>query len=287
MLSHMISNEGNISFVTSDGYSKYVDVSHKNYHAIMNALGEGDDELVMDLLEDTSKLTAYFENSAIRVDGGVLYYNDEIIENSIVDRIMKFYENKLPYMPLVRFLEKLLNNTSAASVRELYDFLSNEKLPITEDGDFLAYKAVREDFMDIYSGKVEYKLGTSVEMPRRNVDDDRARGCSYGLHAGSIDYVHSYGGSTSKKLIVKINPADVVSVPSEDCRKLRTCKLFVLCEYLGDLEHPLYQNDGSDFVDDDSDEDDNYSSFYVDDDYEDDYDDDDDDNDDSYDYFGL
>jgi hypothetical protein len=101
-------------------------------------------------------------------------------------------------------------------------------------------------------------------MNRARVDDNRAVGCSDGLHAGALNYVASYGSveSGDRIVIVKINPKDVVSVPSDcNCEKLRTCEYLVVGEYQGELSKPLY------------------SSTFTDDDYEDDEDDYDIDND--------
>ena len=99
-------------------------------------------------------------------------------------------------------------------------------------------------------------------MTRSKVDDDRGRGCSYGLHAGALNYVAGYGSleSGDKIVIVKINPKDVVSVPS-DCNyeKLRTCRYEVVGEYQGELLKPLYS---ADFNYDENEEDDYLNNEY-------------------------
>ena len=149
------------------------------------------------------------------------------------------------------------------SQKELYDFLEHEHLPITEDGHFLAYKAVRSDYKDKYRGVFDNSVGQICEMTRSKVDDDRGRGCSNGLHAGALNYVAGYGSveANDKIVIVKINPADVVSVPS-DCNfeKLRTCRYEVVGEYQGELLKPLYSSVFSedDYEDEDEDGDDDY-----------------------------
>ena len=150
------------------------------------------------------------------------------------------------------------------SQKELYDFLEHESLPITEDGYFLAYKAVRADYMDKYRGAFDNHVGNVCEMTRSKVDDDRSRGCSNGLHAGALNYVAGYGSveSNDKIVIVKINPKDVVSVPS-DCNheKLRTCRYEVVGEYQGELLKPLYNaslENGVLYEYDDEDSDNNY-----------------------------
>ena len=149
-----------------------------------------------------------------------------------------------------------MQNPSMQSQQELYDFLEHENLPITEDGCFLAYKAVNSDFKDKYRGTFDNQVGQVCEMRRAKVDDNRGRGCSAGLHAGALNYVAEYGSvdAGDNIVIVKINPEDVVSVPSDcNCEKLRTCKYEVVGLYQGELPKPLYKAEfeADTYVDDD------------------------------------
>jgi hypothetical protein len=180
-----------------------------------------------------------------------------------------------------------MENPSMQSQKELYDFLEHENLAVTSDGYFLAYKAVRSDFKDKYRGVFDNSVGKVCEMTRSKVDDDRGRGCSNGLHAGALNYVAGYGSleNGDRIVIVKINPKDVVSVPS-DCNyeKLRTCRYEVVAEYAGELLKPLYSenfsyDDNNDEDNDDHLTDEDYWSQFDDsdeDDYEDDFDDEED-----------
>ena len=189
----------------------------------------------------------------------------------------------LPFQPLVQFLDNLMQNPSMQSQKELYDFLEHENLAITSDGYFLAYKAVRGDYMDKYAGKFRNQVGDVCEMTRAKVDDNRSRGCSQGLHAGALNYVASYGSidAGDKIVIVKINPKDVVSIPSDsNCEKLRTCRYEVVAEYEGELLKPLYSDnfDYSENYNDDEDIEDYNESYWDQFDDEEAYEDDEDDN---------
>ena len=96
-------------------------------------------------------------------------------------------------------------------------------MPLTPDGNFLAYKGVREDYTDWHSGKFSNKVGDVNEMTRNNVCDDANVGCSDGFHAGSYEYAKGYAHNGGNLMIVEIDPSDVVSVPHDcDCQKLRT-----------------------------------------------------------------
>ena len=257
---------------------------HTNYKMILEALPTANEDELLDLV-DLEKAVANFSDGLVEVKNGKVLFEGEEVHGSISQRILEFMKKGLPFQPLVNFLNNLMNNPSMQSQKELYDFLEHEHLPITEDGHFLAYKAVREDYMDKYKGVFDNHVGNVCEMRRAKVDDNRKMGCSNGLHAGALNYVASYGSveSNDRIVIVKINPEDVVSVPSDcNCEKLRTCRYEVVGEYQGELLKPLYK---SEFGEDDYHEDEgslydeydeNYWDQYDDDDeYVEDYDDDD------------
>lgn len=251
---------------------------HTNYKMILEALPTANEDELLELV-DLEKAVANFSDGLVEVKNGKVLFEGEEVHGSISQRILEFMKKGLPFQPLVNFLNNLMNNPSMQSQKELYDFLEHEHLPITEDGHFLAYKAVRSDYMDKYKGVFDNHVGNVCEMRRAKVDDNRSVGCSNGLHAGALNYVASYGSveSNDRIVIVKINPADVVSVPSDcNCEKLRTCRYEVVGEYQGELLKPLYK---SEFGEDDYHEDeesiyDEYDDAYWDQ-YDDDYDDED------------
>ena len=175
----------------------------------------------------------------VKVVDGTIFFNGEPIHNYLTDKILSFMEKGLPHESLIKFLERLMANPSRRAVNELYAFLAHKNMPITDAGTFLAYKSVRSDYTDHHTGNFNNSIGNALEMTRNNVCDDHSQGCSIGFHAGSLEYASSFGGADSVLLIVEIDPADVVSVPSDcECQKLRTCKYKVVAKYDGPLpEH--------------------------------------------------
>lgn len=252
--------EGNLTLVLNN-QSYQVLPDHINYKMILAALPTATAEELLEIV-DIEKAVATFSDGLVEIKNGQVTYEGEIVHGSISKRILEFMSKGLPFQPLTNFLHNLMENPSMQSQKELYDFLEHEHLPITEDGHFLAYKAVRSDFKDKYRGTFDNSVGQVVTMQRAKVDDDRARGCSDGLHAGALNYVASYGNvdSGDRIVIVKINPKDVVSVPSEcNCEKLRTCRYEVVGEYQGELLKPLY---ASEFSQDDYEEEEDYDHEY-------------------------
>jgi len=217
---------------------------HPNYLKVRQSIVDRDWENVKRYISIENTITKY-SNENCKIVNGKIYYKGTEVHNLVVDRLFQFMNSGLPYENLFNFLNKLMDNPSMRARNELYNFLEHENLPIAEDGDFFAYKAIRSDYKDIWSGKVTYNIGDIVKMERAEVNDDCTIGCSQGLHAGSMDYVNGYGNSDSLIVLVKINPKNVVSVPSEDSRKLRTCELEVVKHMEFELSEPLYKNDGS------------------------------------------
>lgn len=153
---------------------------------------------------------------------------------AITNRIIKMSQQGLNAQPLINFISRLYNNPSKTAIEELYLFIESCELPITEDGCFIAYKIVRNDYTDIYTGRMNNSVGKVLTMPRHMVDDDRNRTCSAGLHFCSKEYLQHYG-STSRDndrcMLVKIDPADVVAIPSDyNNAKGRTWKYEVVGE---------------------------------------------------------
>jgi len=149
------------------------------------------------------------------------------------DKIIKFANEGLPYQPLVQFAANLQANPSYRAVNELFTFLEKNDHPITENGNFIAYKRVRKDFKDIHSGTFDNSPGTEPTMPRNQVNEDSAQVCSAGLHVANWTYAHTQFASsdpaTDIMLEVEVNPSDVVSIPVDyNNAKMRVCKYKVL-----------------------------------------------------------
>lgn len=160
---------------------------------------------------------------SVRIHGGRVLYRwkdqaEKELHNAMTERVIRMAEEGFDVKPLVNFMVNLLSNPSKTAVDELYLFLEATELPITTDGHLIAYKIVRDDYTSIHDPSFRNDVGTVVEMPRNEVCDDRNQTCSYGLHFCSKTYLGSYGSSnrgTDRLVLVKINPADVVSIPSD------------------------------------------------------------------------
>jgi len=229
---HII-NEQSITLLFSNGDAEVLPIARAGdvIAAIKNEASE--DEIRR--LADKAKAVVDYMNGTVVVQNGKILYKGEPINNVLVNKILDFLNKGYPYKPLLAFLAKIMDNPSRRAVNELYKFLSNESLGITDSGTFLAYKAIQNNWTDKYSGKYDNHVGNVLEMPRNSVDDDCNVGCSYGFHVGSLRYVSGFKSGDDRVIIVEVNPRDVVSVPTEDCGKVRVCKYKVVGEYTGPL----------------------------------------------------
>jgi len=244
-----ISTDSSIS-IFLDGNTYTVNSDHWVFSRVKEALSNNDVVELQKLLNQADQYLSDYVNThgqgTVEYRNGEVYLNRKVIHNELTNRVKEYVRDRLPFEHLLSFLRNLNSNPSYQSQKELFDFLSHHNLPITDDGCFLAYKAVTQDNKDIYSKKIDNSVGQVVSMSRGSVDDDRNRGCSYGFHAGTLEYARNYGGCSCKMMVVKINPKDVVSVPTDcSCQKLRTCSYEVLKVCEGALTHTLYDSLGS------------------------------------------
>jgi hypothetical protein len=243
-MNYIMTNSGTISAVV-DNCAYTADTSHPNYNDLLEAIREDDEESFLTLI-DIPKTIEKFCEGDVEVKDGVVYYSGEPLRNSLTERIVKLIEQEMPYAPMLNFLNNLMKNPANSSVESLFDFLDkqNPPLPITEDGCFLAYKRVKDDWTDFHTGKEDNSIGAAPAMPRNKVDDNRGNDCSHGYHVGSIAYVRDFHKGEGHIIICKVNPANAVSVPTHDANKLRVCAYEVVSEYDGLMEDVLYTNDG-------------------------------------------
>jgi hypothetical protein len=220
--------QGNNVTVVIGNQPHTISNSHITYQKVVDAIKAGDWDTVKEII-DPKKVVLNYGAGNVSIQGDRLFWKGEEFHSSLSSRMISMLQEGFPIEPMVHFMENLMQNPSKRSVTELYGFLEKNNLPITPDGHFLAYKRVREDFLDCHSGTMDNSPGQVVEMTRNQVDDDQNRTCSTGLHFCSREYLNSFGGD--RTVIVKINPRDVVSIPNDyNDSKGRACRYEVVGE---------------------------------------------------------
>jgi hypothetical protein len=208
-----------------------------NFEGLRRAVLDHDWNEVPYHLSSGASLERWAKGKFKVADGRVLFNGAELpadINNRITEMAIKGEDPGA----IMKFWERLQKNPSMRSVQQLWNFLNNIGIPITEDGCFLAYKAVRSDLMDVHSGTIKNDIGSVIEMPRNQISDDPDHACHAGLHVGALEYTGNFH-SGGVMLICKVDPADVVCVPNDHSyQKMRVCRYEVLGIHGGESHLP-------------------------------------------------
>lgn len=268
--------------------------SHPNFSEIVAALEEGtikDPRDIVELFDTAGSLAKGFaraRNLTRRIAGkedlrdvaerikvtshGQVLFDGKEIHGAISDTVLAYYrQGHRDFLPLIRFLDRVLKNPSEHSRENLYEWMKHLSFEIDDDGMIRAYKAVRiiEDWATIFvteeegeepeeqwlttrslvskthgrgrvngeevHGALANDPGNVVEMDRSEVEWNPAVSCSRGLHVGTVSYAKGFRGGADALIEVKINPVDVISVPTDAyAEKMRVCKYEVVREVAED-----------------------------------------------------
>jgi hypothetical protein len=220
--------QGSNIVVVIGNKSHTISKTHITYTKVLEAIKAGDWDSIPDIIEP-KKVVLNYGAGNVSIQGETLYWKGKELNTGLSVRMIQMLQDGFPIEPMVNFMENLYSNPSHRAVTELYGFLEKCNLPITPDGHFLAYKKVRENYKDVHSGTMDNSVGQVVEMERHEVNDNKDQTCSTGLHFCSQSYLTSFGGE--RTVIVKINPRDVVSIPSDyNDAKGRACRYEVIGE---------------------------------------------------------
>lgn len=243
-----------------DGVLHQIGADHISHNAILDAIKAGDQEKVKTLVDARKAVEAYSKGS-ISIKGDEVFWHGQRMHGAITTRMVSMMREGFDITPLVNFMDRLMQNPSKQAVDEAYMFFEACDLPITPDGYFLAFKKVNNNFYDVHSGTVCNKPGhmmtpeevkhftpgvisgkkgevtvqvvngvTRVSMPRNMVDDKRDNTCSEGLHFCSKSYLSNFGGS--RIVVLKIDPKDVVSIPSDYNNAKGRCSSYMVVDEL-------------------------------------------------------
>ena len=220
--------QGNNIVVVIGNKSHTISKTHIAYAKVLEAIKANDWDVIPDIIEPKKVVLNYGQGN-VSIQGETLFWKGKELNTGLSVRMITMLQEGFPIEPMVNFMENLYKNPSKRAVTELYGFLEKCNLPITPDGHFLAYKKVRDTYFDVHSNSMDNSVGNVVEMERHEVNDNKDQTCSTGLHFCGMSYLSCFGGD--RTVIVKINPADVVSIPSDyNDAKGRACRYEVIGE---------------------------------------------------------
>lgn len=133
------------------------------------------------------------------------------------------------YEGLTNLLKRMGEIQRNHTTKDLVTFLEKSELPISKNGDIIAYKRLNRKnhhFVDCHTGNVPQVVGSVVAVDLNQIDMDRSRECSGGLHIARRAYLKGFGGDVTT--IVLVRPEDVYVVPHKDADKVRVSQYQIL-----------------------------------------------------------
>lgn len=218
--------DDSLGIVTSTGV-KMLRRENPYFPRVVDAIRKGKYDQAIELTDLATRLKKV---GSFYLENGRICHNGTIMPEALSNRIVQFADLGIPTLPYVRFWENLIQNPSESARNELFLFLENNHIPVTEDGCFIAYKRVGENFLDLWSSAFNNTPGQKPQMKREDCDPDRKNPCSRGLHVAAFKYAHDQY-SNGNLIEVKVNPRDVVAVPEDhNNEKMRVCEYEVLAQ---------------------------------------------------------
>lgn len=304
MFSMNMTSDGRISVPTQRG-PVMITKDHHSYPQIVEAFKNRDVDRVLELYQTKQAMEQYVSKTGnlyvqgndiwvripSRMQPGVMITRK--LNDDAASYLIRLMQEKLdvdyPAAVIERCYQAASDEFTAAAISFIFQNKFETPLSFLADGRVMGYKRVRDDFTDIFSGKLQYvplenkyphlatKFTELVKQPGEIVYEyeDKLRfgdGCGGGLHVGNFEYVKSFYPESGVVISVIFDPADVVgySSVSTSSGKLRVRKLecgFIIRDNaLSPVFDPNYVSPEE--WDEDEDDCDDESTYYSDDEHD-------------------
>jgi len=221
--------------VAVDGYPYTVSVDNPRYEDVCLAI-ENDDEEELRMLLSTkaqgTRLYTQLTEYGIEEHEGDFTYKGNPIAMDLNDYLLAALDSG-EGKPVIRFIQRLFENPNHDTRERLFAFMEQNKMPLDNEGRFLAFKGVRADYKDKHSGKIDNSPGVTVpRMLWSEVDTNTEITCSRGYHACSKEYLNDFWYADGDRVVsVAIAPEDVGAIPKDyNGAKLRCRQYEVLAD---------------------------------------------------------
>jgi len=205
-----------------------------NFDALVAALKAEEWDKVPGLLTVEETLGTWSEGE-FKAEGGTVTHQGEAVPEPVAERIIGSLAEGGDPAAMLKFTERLRRNPDSNSVNQLFAFMKHLGIPVRPNGKILAYKGVKTNFRDCYTGNIDNSPGKLVQMDRKLIDPDPASACGKGLHVGALAYAGTFGDG-GQVVICEVDPEHVVSVPNDhSCQKMRVCEYRVIGVHNGGL----------------------------------------------------
>lgn len=239
--------------VAFDGENHPIAKGDYRFDSVIEAIMNGEEDKLPALVKAEN---FFSDDKGLSFSDNMVHIDGEAIPEELANRVIAFKKAGLPYVHLLAFARKIKENVRYNSRHMLFKFLEHNGHPITKEGNFIAYRSVRDNFTDHHTGRFNNSPGAVCEVPVASVDDNPNNTCSSGLHVACWSYAANFCSGNNRMIEVEVDPRDVVCVPTDyEGTKMRVSKFTVLseCERPRNDDEQLYgyDEDECDEFDDD------------------------------------
>lgn len=207
------------------GRMRTITNTHVNFKAVTDTLLEygrrtpGYDDSYEKRLMSLLDIPAYIARATegkIKVCDNAVLYNDTPVHGVVAARLLALLSSGHDVKPLARFMDRLFSNPVDTAADELYTWMEKANLPLTDDGCFLAFKKVQDNYKSYHDGRTDNSIGAKLPvLAPDDYDTDRYATCSRGYHFCAYEYLGSYFGNQGRVVVCKVAPEDVVAIPAD------------------------------------------------------------------------
>lgn len=231
-LAHIITDQV-VTVAFAGGFTRQVRKDCSMFNRILDLIkSKAADSILLAAMDLASTIKKHASGKFDVGADGVVSVEGESLPNALSKRIIQFANDGFDFEPLLKFWENCKKNPDPRAKTDLYSFLDHNGIPITSDGCFIGYRAIRNDWLDKHSGTMLNTVGATLTMDRALCDSNPNQTCSTGLHVAAYNYAKNhFGGGDDRMIEVKVNPEDVVAIPVDyNGEKMRVCKFTVMSE---------------------------------------------------------
>ena len=200
-----------------------------NWEQVEEFLRNKDYESIRELINKTSNVLLSYNDGRLSIDGGVVFLDDNPVEGSLVNRLIEMLQKAEDVKPIAQFIANVYDNPNYNVSDEAYSFVVDDDLPITSDGQLLVYQRVRRNWTDIDTSTLDLSIGTISENVELTFCGQER-----------LDYFFMDWEGGYRTIVIKINPRDIISVPTEHAQG--KCSRY---EVVGEIEEEEWKIEGA------------------------------------------
>jgi hypothetical protein len=253
-MAFILTTKSGTTLLTPAGKHHTIPSSHVNYTKILDAIRERrwtDIDTLLDVKKEIEQAVQFKTDGLIRISvaTGEVFFNERPLKPSFAKQLLALHEDNFDIRPYVRCLAKIEASKFDRARDYFANFMDRTITPINDEGNFILYKRVQDNYKSFYDGKTDNSIGSEPRLTEKEADPNPANTCSSGMHCCTHEYLPHYHGGQGKVVICEVDPRDIIAFVDEGSQGLKLrCLGYKIIGELGkemqakaEVEHALPQ----------------------------------------------